>query len=277
MSTAPVLWSFDAEDAAPRLFSSPAGEVALISRRGPGKQINEDAALVMPLGDRLVIAVADGMGGQPDGDQAARLTIEALAKRLTAPDAVTATRAAVVEGFELANETVLARTGGAGATLVAAVIGDGKVRVLHAGDSEAMLVGQRGRVKLRTVAHSPTGYALHSGFMGEQEAMVHEDRHVVSNAIGMTSMSIEVGPKIDLARRDTLILASDGLFDNLTEDEVTELIRTGSLAAAAQKAADGARARMADGRDPATPSKPDDLTLVLFRPLRPQPHSTNGA
>ena len=249
--------------------STAAGEVVLFSRRGPDKKINEDGALVFDLGEATIVAVADGMGGLPAGEQAARFALEALAARLALPDAATSTRAALVEGFELANQRVMENAEGAGTTLVAAIVTAETVRTIHAGDSEALLVGQRGRLKHRTVSHSPTGYAVEAGLLCEQDAMVHEERHVLSNAVGMPSMSIEIGPLVPLAARDTLVLATDGLFDNLTADEVADAVRTGHPDAAVTRAGDLAWARMtnADARDD-LPRKPDDLTIAVFRPRR---------
>ena len=82
----------------------------------------------------------------------------------------------------------------------------------------------RGRVKLQTISHSPVGYAVESGMLDDQEAMHHEERHVVSNIIGTPEMRIEIGPPIDLATYDTLLVATDGLADNLHIEEIIERI-----------------------------------------------------
>ncbi len=57
--------------------------------------------------------------------------------------------------------------------------------------------------------------------------MHHEERHLVSNVVGTDDMRIELGPPLKLARYDTVLLASDGLLDNLYTDEIVELIRKG--------------------------------------------------
>lgn len=268
---APLVWLAQ-DDAAPATCRISVGTIALLSRRGPGKRKNEDGILVQPLADgRAVLAVVDGMGGMPDGDAAARLTLEALSERLQEPGAEEDARAALVEGFERANESVLARAAGSGATLVAALVGQGRVQVVHAGDAEALLIGQRGRVKLRTIAHSPIAEALEAGVLDERAAMTHEERHIVTNAIGMRPLAIEVGPELELAQRDTLVLASDGLFDNLTLGEVVSALRAGPLAMAAERAADHALRRMLGVDGEPRLGKPDDLSLVAFRPAQDAP------
>ena len=141
------------------------------------------------------------------------------------------------------------------------------VRPYHVGDSMVLVVGQRGKIKLQTVSHSPVGYAVESGMLDETEAMNHAERHLVSNIIGAADMRIEIGPTIELARFDTLLLASDGLFDNLHVDEIVQRVRKGPLKRVIRTLAEDCRRRMLDAEDD-QPSKPDDLTFVAFRCTR---------
>jgi len=73
-----------------------------------------------------------------------------------------------------------------------------------------------------------------------------------------------VGPNTDLGVRDTLLLGSDGLFDNLHREEIVALVRRGPLPEAGRALVGRVRERMA-GADPGAPCKPDDLTFLLFR------------
>jgi serine/threonine protein phosphatase PrpC len=243
------------------------GSLAIASRRCPGKDTdNEDAVVVVPIDEsRLVLAVADGMGGLPAGEHASR---EALRSFVAALDTAIASgaglREAVLDGFEAANRRVVAMVGAGGTTLAAVEIDGAAMRCYHVGDSAALLVGQRGKLKHLTIAHSPVGYAVEAGLLDEDEAMAHAERHLVSNVIGDRDMKIEVGPTIAIAERDTLLLASDGLFDNLRQDEITAAIRKGPLDAAARELLERSHARMV-AADGAEPCKPDDLTFVLFR------------
>ena len=60
---------------------------------------------------------------------------------------------------------------------------------------------------MRTVAHSPVGYAEEAGLLDREEAIHHAHRHLVSNMLGMPEMHIEVGPPLTLDARDTIVLA----------------------------------------------------------------------
>ena len=137
-------------------------------------------------------------------------------------------------------------------------------RPYHVGDSEILVVGQRGRIKLQTVSHSPVGYAVEAGLLTQKEALHHDDRHLVSNLIGSPDMRIEVGSPMVLAPRDTVLLATDGLFDNLTVREIVKMIRAGPLLDAASALIRACESRM-QSPGAGTPSKPDDVTFILYR------------
>jgi serine/threonine protein phosphatase PrpC len=252
----------------PEVWSIAGGVAAVCSIRAPGKPTsNEDSVCLVPVGEgAALLAVADGVGGQRGGQRASGLALRCLAEAAVAAGAAGAgLRSAVLDGFERANQAVQALGFGAATTLAVAAVGEGGVRTYHVGDSSVLVVGQRGQVKLETVAHSPVGFAVEAGMIGVEEAMHHEERHVVSNVLGAPDMRIEVGSTLRLAARDTVLVASDGLLDNLHRAEIVARIRRGPLESAARCLADDARRRMLA---PAVgePSKPDDLSFVLFRP-----------
>lgn len=244
----------------------PQGQVSLRTFRSPGKETeNEDSAAVIPFGaDGLVLAVADGVGGSPGGKQASNLAVQTLADVLmrTSPERDNL-RAAVVDAVEETNQQLLDLGRGSATTLVVGELLNGRVRSYHVGDSELMSVGQRGRIKLRVIPHSPTGFAVEAGLLDEDEAIEHDTRHLLFNVIGAPDMRIEIGPPVRINDYDTVILSSDGLFDNLFVDEIVKIIRCGELSRAADELAGLALARMAG--DEIGPSKPDDLTIILYR------------
>ena len=243
------------------------GQVAVFSARAPDKEsANEDAAAVIFQGpDDAVLLVADGVGGQPAGQQASEVTLHILRDALEdASRKGVETRDAILNGIEAANEAVIGLGSGAATTLAVVEIRENIVRPYHIGDSMIIVTGQRGRLKLQTISHSPVGYAVEAGFLDEEEAIHHDERHLVSNVIGNVDMRIEIGSAIELAQKDTLILATDGLFDNLSVTEIIEIIRKGRLKPAADRLARSCIRRMS-GEPADRPGKPDDLTFILFR------------
>jgi len=232
---------------------------------------NEDTVAVFPYGPQAtVLIVADGAGGLPAGKRASLAAVRTLIESLHSAIAeMMLLRTAVLNGIEAANVAVQDLGNGSATTLTVVTVEGLTVRAYHIGDSEAMVVGQRGLIKLQTTAHSPTGFAVEAGFLDEREALHHAERHLVSNFLGMGDMRIDVGAELELRPRDTILLASDGLMDNVHVDEIVERIRKGPLDAAAERVISLANRRMA-GALAGQPSKPDDLSLILFRkPARP--------
>jgi len=251
----------------PKMFDFAGGHAAVFSRRAPDKEsMNEDAAALIQVDDhRAALIVADGCGGMSNGDLASRIAVESLRQSIADVSISGASlRAAILDGIERANQQVRELGTGAATTLAAVELDETSVRVYHVGDSQVLLVGNRGKVKLQTRSHSPVGYAVEAGVISEEEAIHHEDRHIVSNVVGTRDTHIEIGPRRKLSPRDTLLIASDGLFDNLHVEEIVEVIRKGPLAEAAINLTTCVDRRM-EGSDETHPSKPDDLTYVLFR------------
>lgn len=248
-------------------FHLAGGTACAWSRRAPGKETdNEDSLGLIPRSDNTaVLVVADGLGGLPAGDQASSTAVRQLSRQLAGDgDNRQALREAILDAIERANQMVMSQGLGAGTTFAAIEIDHGAVRPYHIGDSEILITGQRGRIKYQTISHSPVGYALEAGLIEADDAIYHKERHLVSNIIGSTDMRVEIGPRIELAPRDTLVIASDGLFDNIPIDEIVNIIRIGPLPRAAQNLLEVCQARMQQSSE-VRPHKPDDLSFILFR------------
>lgn len=243
------------------------GELIAFTCKSPDKDTeNEDTVAVIPWGpEAVVLVVADGAGGLPGGKRASITAVETLARSLqVAVEKTTLLRTAVLNGIEAANDAVRDIGNGSATTLCVMTVEGRTTRSYQIGDSEALVIGQRGRVKSRTTAHSPTGFAVEAGFLDQREALHHEERHLVSNFIGTSDMTIDVGAAVELAARDTIVVASDGLTDNLHVEEIVELTRKGPLDAAVDALVAKAGKRMT-GDVAAQPSKPDDLSVIVFR------------
>ncbi len=245
------------------------GEVVYFSNRCPDKQSgNEDTLAIIPVSETCgVLALADGCGGEVQGKEAAALAIQAVVDcvlQSTSPEFI---RIAILDGFEKATRQVAGLGGGAATTLVVVEIQGKQLRTYHVGDSQAMLVGGRGKVKFITMAHSPVSFAQEAGYLTEDEAIAHEDRNIISNALGAEGTYIDVGLPRSLAARDTLVIGSDGLYDNLTMSEIVDLVRKDSIEKAVEKTREAVESRMR-GSQANQPCKPDDLSMILFRPCR---------
>jgi serine/threonine protein phosphatase PrpC len=238
---------------------------------------NQDAAAVVAKGeDRFALIVADGAGGLPLGHKAAALVVGSIVDTIGAADhGEGSLKTAVLDGLDKANNAIRELGVGAASTAVVVQVEGRTLRPYHVGDSTVLVVGQRGKVKLLTVSHSPVGYQVEAGLLQREESLHHEDLNVVSNLVGTEDMRIEVGPSMTLAARDTVVAGSDGLFDNLHLREIVEIVRAGPIHEVAQKLAAAVTERMLNPTA-GLPSKPDDLTFIVYR-ATPQARTRPGS
>lgn len=242
-------------------------EACAFSQRDPFKSTpNEDACMVILCGDdSVVLAVADGCGGMRGGAQASQLALQCLeqsVKESVGKDRIV--RSSILDGIERANEEIQSLKLGSACTIAVVEIHQGVMRPYHVGDSVILVTTNRGRVRYESLCHSPIGYAVESGLLAVEHAIHHEDRHLLSNYVGSPDMRIEIGPTLQLLKSDRILIASDGLFDNLSSNEIVERLRKGHLSESVERLTELATQRM-NTPHLSTPSKPDDLTLVAFR------------
>jgi serine/threonine protein phosphatase PrpC len=262
-----ILLTDDATEPAQRSASIGGGQMVAYTCRGPDKAgENEDCVVAIPYGpDAVILVVADGAGGMPGGRRASHTAVASLEASLNVAMSETMLlRTAILNGIDAANEAVLALGNGSATTMTVVTVEGRVARAYQIGDSEALIVGQRGRIRAQTMAHSPTGFAVEAGMLDQRAALHHEDRHLVSNFIGTQDMRIDMGSSVRLNPRDTILVASDGLTDNVHLHEITELIRKGPMEKAVQSMTSLARRRMTV-ETIHQPSKPDDLSVILFR------------
>ena len=244
------------------------GTVSVYTRRCPDKETpNEDSMAVFPVGpDSGVLVVADGVGGARAGHQASAAAVQSLRETIAeVTDERSDLRPAILDGIEKANRRIMEMGIGAATTLAVVEINGNTMRPYHVGDSMILLMGQKGKNKLETMAHSPVGHALQAGMINEDEAMQHEERHIVSNCVGTENMRIEIGSSVEMSVWDTLVLASDGLSDNMTVSDIIETLRRGKLPVRSQQLISKAREQMQLEDPQSAPCKPDDLTVIVFR------------
>ena len=259
---------FNANDRALQPVALRHGEAVCFSSRSPAKDsANEDALAIIPVDEQsTILAVADGLGGMPAGEQASQILMESLIAALAnGKDNI---REAILQGIDNANRQILSTQNGAGTTLSIAEISGNKMRAYQAGDSLILLATEQGKIKYQTLSQSPIGYALICGALEEEQAMLHPARNLISNYVGCNDMHITIGPVIDLAPSDTLILCSDAVSDNLYEEEICNLIHIGPLHSGIGNLIKQCRHNMHSPR-PDRLCHPDDLTVISFRAKPP--------
>lgn len=261
----PTDWTFLQHTDVPLNVDIAEGSCSVYTQSSPlSANQNEDALLVSQFeGTYGLIAVADGVGGGRAGGQASELTLKTIATEVAhSQDSEESFRSCIINGIEKANQAVLKLGIGAATTVAILELHPGTYRSYHVGDSFVQVFGQRGKEKYLTIDHTPVGYAREAGMVSEQDAYEHPDRHVLTNVVGSQEMRIEIGPIRSMDPKDTIIVATDGLSDNLTGQEISRHICQGKLPDCARQLATRCKKRMlSDERI----SKPDDLTFAIYR------------
>jgi protein phosphatase len=190
---------------------------------------NQDVALAT----NDLAAVADGMGGHLGGEVAARIAVEQLLEAYRRDR----TTDGLVAAVGAANSAVYSRSRsdrnlrGMGTTLTAAAfIGDepdGQLRLalVNVGDSRAYLVDWRERrVHKLTEDHSVVEEMVRSGELTPEEAAVHPHRHILTRALGIEPNIEPDCWELDLEPGSRLLLCSDGLTNELGEEEIANVL-----------------------------------------------------
>lgn len=202
---------------------------------------------------RMLLAVSDGMGGAAAGEVASTLALSTLSRALQAhseqPEdkqleaAVHAANARVLQAASLNGRH------GMGATLTAVVIANNTAWIAEVGDSRAYLL-RGGRLRQLTRDQSYVQMLVDIGAMDESTAKASPQRNVILQAVG-TQPSLEVAlGRLELRRGDRLLLCSDGLSNEIDDDELATLLSSQAPSTACESAI--ARANEQGGKDNVT-------------------------
>jgi serine/threonine protein phosphatase PrpC len=196
------------------------------------RPLNEDAWLIATEADTghlwatrgRLYAVADGMGGHAAGEVASQLALDTLMEHYYSsdeapvPPAIRLERAVLEANLDVYEQAVTVDAqAGMGTTLVAAVFHEDRLIVANVGDSRAYLA-RDGEVQQITVDHSWVAEQVKLGVMSDEQALNHAYRNVVTRCLGHKP-SIEVDIfEHRLRAGDTLLLCTDGLSNQVSED-----------------------------------------------------------
>jgi serine/threonine protein phosphatase PrpC len=228
------------------------------SDTGRVRQYNEDyVETFVPANEVLlhrrgsIFVVADGMGGHQAGGVASREAVKEVVQEYYA-DATHDVGESLRRACGCANERVfeLAQADpskmGMGTTLVAAVILNHRLYVANVGDSRAYLLHRRRFTRI-TVDHSWVEEQVQAGILSREEAESHPHRNLITRALG-TRPAVEVDLfEVDLNEGDALLLCTDGLSGQVSEQDMARHVRDMPPERAAAELVKQANAR--GGRD----------------------------
>ncbi len=198
-----------------------------ISRRG-GREKNEDRMGYCYTRDAGLFALADGMGGHPEGEVASQLALQTMAGlfqrdcRPALPDPLRFLQDAILAGhhrlLRYAAQKALVDT--PRTTLVACLMQGNEAYWAHCGDSRLYLV-RAGKLIARTRDHSYTELQQTLKQTGPMNSRYN--RNVLFTCLGSPGKPVidTVGPLL-LETGDRMMLCSDGLWGTVDDSVITE-------------------------------------------------------
>jgi len=196
-----------------------------ISRKG-GRETNEDRMGYCYTRNTGLFLLADGMGGHPEGEVAAQMTLQVIAAMFQkeARPEIADPRAFLASAVMAAHRQILRYAVEKGmldsprTTVVAALIQGGSVTWVHCGDSRLYMV-RDGEMLARTRDHS---------YMEQRqdEVPLTKAGDKINRNILFTCLGSPVNPVFDitgpvsLQQGDKVLLCSDGLWGSLSDIEI---------------------------------------------------------
>jgi serine/threonine protein phosphatase PrpC len=231
----------------------------------------------LPMG---LFIVADGVGGHSGGERASilavRLAAHYIIRQICLPllseDGTFEERPPITEilqtAVSVAHEAILRRLPEAGTTMTMALLVGESVFIAHVGDSRAY-IGQRGHLRCLTEDHSMAARLLGMGQGTLQQ--VAAQRNILYKVLGRGT---QIEPDIlhhDLNGQQYLLLCSDGLWNQVSDEEMIGIVEAAStLSDACQSLVDRAKTKGGD----------DNISVVLVArdwPLAAQVRSSIGS
>lgn len=207
------------------------------------RQANEDSYKILP--QRKLFVVCDGMGGHRAGEVASATACDLITRlfdrhfdrllqddRLRLPRLFPPSTDVLAKTARIANHWIHRLSigdpslGGMGTTVVAAVIEEDILTVLHVGDSRAYRYIE-GELQRLTIDHSWAAEIEQTEHVSAEEARRMVNRNVITRALGVReSVEIDVSVR-KIVSGDLYVLCSDGLCGLVKDDDIRRVIAGG--------------------------------------------------
>jgi PPM family protein phosphatase len=235
----------------------------MLSDVGCARSNNEDSGRIFrdfntDGGIRMLVVVADGMGGHNAGERASATAVAVIEAAYHEMRTEPADR--LKNALESANSTIHsestrdAETKGMGTTCTALLLQNGFAYSAHVGDSRLYLI-RNDAIYLMTEDHSAVMQLVKTGELSLQEARHHPDKNVVTRCLGTEPhVVVSAWPQpLPLQLGDHFLLCSDGLCDQVEDDEICAVVVPRKAAEACEELVRLAKERGA----------PDNVTVAV--------------
>lgn len=179
-----------------------------------------------------ILVVADGLGGHSQGEVASELaatTLPGLYQALEGREATPVQRvaAALIQAAREVERAGEGRDSNMGTTAVMAVVHENlTVTVGNVGDSRCYLLSEGGLLQL-THDHNRAQELVDAGVLPREERENHPSRNTLTQVLGLGRVSPYV-VSVGVIPGDRLLLCTDGLTGEMTEQEIATLLGEGT-------------------------------------------------
>jgi len=194
-----------------------------LTETGSVREENQDSYLLDI--EHGIFAIADGLGGLPNGARASRLTLELLRKILIRGKQLPLYEAVIEVNQETRKIGYDLDSSGFGSTLtMARYCRDRNVlEIAHVGDSAAYLV-HAGRAQLLTVEHTVAARMVAEKWEDASEAIPLTAHHTLTQCMGQ---DLYIDPQIlevPVSSGDRFFLFTDGITKSVVQSVLTKAI-----------------------------------------------------
>lgn len=234
-------------------------DIFAVSHIGKVRKANEDRYFIKRFNDgSILLAVADGLGGEVAGDYAAEIVIGKLGGighirkgKEEQQLAALVKEADLAVSREAESDPDL---GGMGSTLICALLRNGNIYWVHVGDSRLYIFHNRQLTQM-TEDQTFARFLLQEGEITAEQASTHYSRHILDQTVGCGICEPETG-RLEFKEKQLLILTTDGLHKKIdAETIISQLVAETDLETKAKSLVEAALE--AGGSD--------NITIVIAR------------
>lgn len=199
-----------------------------------GREEQQDRVAIFERGGAQLLVLADGMGGHEGGALAAQAVVDVARERFDA--VVTGNPTDLLVSIALGSHEIINAIGAERgmsphSTCVLLHLTETVATWAHVGDSRFYRIDD-GRFVDRSIDHSVVELMRLQGRITEQEMKAHPDQNRLYEALGGEKPP-EVGTgRVDVSERDGFLLASDGLWENISDSELEAVFEAENVAQA---------------------------------------------
>jgi len=206
-----------------------------LSDKGVVRGHNEDSFSHADLGKNYLFVVADGMGGHDAGEVASKLAVETVMNQICAGakqegDPQKLIKEAVQRANKKVKQEGANRGSDMGTTLNAAFVAGDTAYVANVGDSRTYWI-ENGTIAQITEDHSLVAKLVQAGKLTREDARNHPRANLLYRTIGNED-TVKVDTfQVPLKKGGSLLLCTDGLWGEVTDEEIHAIVKGESNAA----------------------------------------------